>query len=321
MCDASDDARLLALYLLTGQHANMIGCFRLPDGYISEDIKWGSERVSKAFDELFQMGFVTRETSSKWVFIRNFMTWNQLGNPNQGIGALRLFEQVPDKCCFKPDLARSLLDAIAHLDRGKLKGRERVLERFRNQEQEQEQNINPTHNARGDLSDQITNGPPNVDQEFLAGVSEPIGKFSMLDGWRPSPDFRRRAATWGVNLPDPEYLPAELASFSDYWISEGKVFTQVQWEQKFARHIVQVRAKPETGGKSRAGNRTGSTASRAVQEIDAAYEEWQRRHGVECGPDGMASMAGHGGNIFEPLEPEERGGAFGALDSPDRFDD
>ena len=39
----SDDARLLALYLLTGQHTNMIGCFRLPDGYVSEDLAWTPE--------------------------------------------------------------------------------------------------------------------------------------------------------------------------------------------------------------------------------------------------------------------------------------
>ena len=33
----SDDAKVLALYLLTGPHSNIIGCFRLPDGYVSED--------------------------------------------------------------------------------------------------------------------------------------------------------------------------------------------------------------------------------------------------------------------------------------------
>ncbi|EOE5646342.1 DnaT-like ssDNA-binding domain-containing protein [Cronobacter malonaticus] len=59
----------------------------------------------------------------------------------------------------------------------------------------------------------------------------------MTDDWQPSPDFRQRAATWGVILPEPGYLPAELASFRDYWISEGRVFTQIQWEQKFARSL------------------------------------------------------------------------------------
>lgn len=139
MRQVSDDARLLALYLLTGQHTNMIGCFRLPDGYVSEDLNWTSERVSEGFDELSKNGFATRDSASKWVLILNFMRWNPVENPNQGIAALRLFAQVPDKSTVKPELARVLTDAIAHIGSSKLKGSERVLEQFLNQEQEQEQ--------------------------------------------------------------------------------------------------------------------------------------------------------------------------------------
>ena len=135
----SDDARLLALYLLTGQHTNMIGCFRLPDGYVSEDLAWTPERVSKGFDELSENGFATRDSSSKWVLIRNFLSWNSVENPNQGIAALRLFDQVPDKSSVKPELARVLASAISHISIPKLKGSERVLQPFLNQEQEQEQ--------------------------------------------------------------------------------------------------------------------------------------------------------------------------------------
>lgn len=130
----SDDARLLALYLLTGQHTNMIGCFRLPDGYVSEDLAWTPERVSKGFDELSANGFATRDSSSKWVLIRNFLTWNSVENPNQGIAALRLFDQVPDTSTVKPELARVLASAISHIGIAKLKGSERVLEPFLNQE-------------------------------------------------------------------------------------------------------------------------------------------------------------------------------------------
>lgn len=135
----SDDARLLALYLLTGQHTNMIGCFRLPDGYVSEDLNWTSERVAKGFDELSKNGFATRDFASKWVLIMNFMSWNPIENPNQGIAAMRLFSQVPDKSTVKPELARVMADAIAHIGGAKLKGSERVLVPFLNQEQEQEQ--------------------------------------------------------------------------------------------------------------------------------------------------------------------------------------
>ncbi|HGT5731048.1 TPA: DUF1376 domain-containing protein, partial [Escherichia coli] len=96
--------------------------------------------------------------------------------------------------------------------------------------------LNPTHNAR--VRESAPTSEPNgtplqvAEPEFPDGLSEPIGKFPMVDGWHPSPDFRRRAALWGAALPEPEFTPAELAAFRDYWMAEGKVFTQVQWEQK-----------------------------------------------------------------------------------------
>ena len=119
------------------------------------------------------------------------------------------------------------------------------------------------------------------------------------------------------------YLLTELAEFTAYWESEGKVFTQIQWEQKFARHVARVRTqvKPETGGNSHVGAGSEPTASRAVQQIQSAHAEWRRRNGLDGDGNSLATVAGHGGGVFEPMDPEERGGAFAYLDSPDRFDD
>ncbi|MUM75809.1 phage replisome organizer, partial [Escherichia coli] len=142
--------------------------------------------------------------------------------------------------------------------------------------------LNPTHNAResAPISEQEVLSLQAVPPVFLDGLSEPIGKFPMTDSWHPSRDFRRRAALWGVALPEPEFTPAELAVFRDYWSDEGKVFTQVQWEQKFARHVNHVRAqvKPVSKGVNHAAA-PGGTASRAVQEIRAAREQWERENG------------------------------------------
>jgi len=48
----SDQAKLLAIYLLTCTHSNALGCFRIPVGYCMEDLKWNRETVSKRFLEL-----------------------------------------------------------------------------------------------------------------------------------------------------------------------------------------------------------------------------------------------------------------------------
>ncbi|EIP0082487.1 hypothetical protein LRK94_000787 [Salmonella enterica subsp. enterica serovar Ridge] len=172
MRQVSDDARLLALYLLTGQHTNMIGCFRLPDGYVSEDLGWPFERVSKGFDELSRNGFVSRDSTSKWVLIRNFMTWNSIENPNQGISALRLFSQVPDNTSLKPELARILAGAIDHIDPEKLKGSEMVIKPFLNQEQEQEQEQDQEEK---DLSG-AEEDPPQTDEPVFISLPLSGGK-------------------------------------------------------------------------------------------------------------------------------------------------
>ncbi|HAG9144179.1 TPA: prepilin peptidase [Escherichia coli] len=156
----------------------------------------------------------------------------------------------------------------------------------------------------------------------MDGLSEPIGKFPMTDSWYPSRDFRRRAALWGMALPETEFTPAELAAFRDYWAAEGKVFTQIQWEQKFARHVNHVRAqvKPVSKGGSHAAA-PGGTASRAVQEIRAAREQWERENGFISDGNGLEAVGTHGGGLFEPLDPEERGRTFEALDCTDWRDD
>lgn len=79
---------------------------------------------------------------------------------------------------------------------------------------------------------------------------------------------------------EPEYLPTELVAFRDYWTSEGKVFTQIQWEQKFARHVnhVRAKAKPASRGENHAEIQPDSTASRAVQQI-RALAKWTKHVG------------------------------------------
>jgi uncharacterized phage protein (TIGR02220 family) len=114
----SDQSKLLAIYLLTGPHSNMLGCFRLPDGYITEDLKWEIQNAKKSFNNLSEINFLTRDLDSSWVSIHNFLKWNPIQNPRQGIGIQKLFDMVPMKSIvFKP-LVNSLLAYGKYLDKG-----------------------------------------------------------------------------------------------------------------------------------------------------------------------------------------------------------
>ena len=97
----SEDARSLAMYLLTCPHNTIAGVFRLPDGYICDDMQWTPERVSKAFNETVSKGFANRCETTKWVWINKHLEWNPPENPNQRKCAAKISALVPDKCCWK----------------------------------------------------------------------------------------------------------------------------------------------------------------------------------------------------------------------------
>lgn len=116
----SEDARMLALYLMTCPHGNMLGCFRLPNAYAAEDLKWEIERVSKGFEELFQNGFVYRCQRTFWVFIRKYLQWNQFENPNVGKAAGKLFDSLPAPHQIKALLISALREFSPAFPRAKL---------------------------------------------------------------------------------------------------------------------------------------------------------------------------------------------------------
>jgi hypothetical protein len=105
---------MLALYLLTNPHANLIGCYRLPDAYAADDLQWSCERVREGFIELSQKGFLTREDGANWVFIHKYLKWNEFENGNVAIAASKAFDQIPP-IPLKALLAAALIEFGSHL--------------------------------------------------------------------------------------------------------------------------------------------------------------------------------------------------------------
>ena len=98
------DAKLIAAYLLTGPHTNGLGCFYLPDGYMSADLGLSAERVSKGFGELFRKGFVKRCEATDYVFVPKFLKWNPITNANVAKARFRELEAVPSDFTYILDL-------------------------------------------------------------------------------------------------------------------------------------------------------------------------------------------------------------------------
>ncbi|HEO9044199.1 TPA: helix-turn-helix domain-containing protein [Enterobacter kobei] len=178
--------------------------------------------------------------------------------------------------------------------------------------------LNPIRNAREAHEVEPVNLAPVPDYPNQPGTAFPsgpvLGKFPMSPEWSPSADFRKRAALWGFPVPeglDRASLIAALTAFRDYWIAEAKVFSQVQWEQKFARNL-QVRPTQHRGN-NHAGLDPNSTANPTVQRIRAARAEWERNRAAER----MEVLGDGGGRVFEQVGRQERYSAIGPVDCPD----
>ncbi|MCW4985683.1 MULTISPECIES: DnaT-like ssDNA-binding domain-containing protein [Enterobacter] len=178
--------------------------------------------------------------------------------------------------------------------------------------------LNPTHNARGGQVEPVNTGPvpEYAGQPGIAyPAAPPIGKFPMSAEWVPSQDFRQRAAYWNFPVPDnlkASDLKAALASFTDYWISEQKVFTQTQWEQKFSRHLQNVKPT-QSRGNSHAGldkyPPTYNAAQRRALDVRRAQ---LRERGQSVDVLGLDD-----GNLLKPLDGQKRIGPVGPMDCAD----
>lgn len=107
-----EDARMLAAYLLTCPHGTICGAFRLPNGYICDDMQWTTERVVEGLAELLAKGFANRCETTQWVWIRKHYLWNKLENPNQVKSAQKIALSIPDECVWKQDYMRDSAEVL-----------------------------------------------------------------------------------------------------------------------------------------------------------------------------------------------------------------
>lgn len=225
----SDDGKMLALYLLTCSHSTIAGVFRLPDGYIAEDLGWVPERVSKGFDELFRNGFANRCGTTKWVWIRRHFHWNRPENPNQRKAAAKIAQQIPSECVWRLDFIRECGPVLGLPPPSDPNPSGTVPKPFRNQEQEQKQE-----------QDKSAEGKPFPTELKLVGQVEPEVpiRIPIVDG-PDAPILQTEIDEWSLAFPAVDVL-AELREMR-VWASANRAKRKtagglhrfvVQWLQK-----------------------------------------------------------------------------------------
>lgn len=99
----SNDAQLLALYLLTCPHRTTEGLYRLPMAYVRADLNWSQqplrkglrERLAEAFGELSASSFCEYDEQAQVVLVMGALETQAPENPNQVTAAIRQLEELP----------------------------------------------------------------------------------------------------------------------------------------------------------------------------------------------------------------------------------
>ena len=91
----SDDGRYLYLYFLTCEHQNSAGCYRLPDGYACDDLRWSVERYASARKQLVEAGLIGFDESCSVLMIARWYKHNPPMNEKHFIGIERILEKLP----------------------------------------------------------------------------------------------------------------------------------------------------------------------------------------------------------------------------------
>ena len=98
---ASDDARFLYLYLLTNSHQTSAGCYRLPDGYATNDLRWELSRYVKARQELANADLILYDESESVLMITRWFKHTPPMSESHFIGVERILEKVPSQLIWE----------------------------------------------------------------------------------------------------------------------------------------------------------------------------------------------------------------------------
>lgn len=239
----SDDAKLLAIYLMTCHHSTIAGAFRLPYGYVSDDLGWTSERVLQGFAELSAKGFCNRCETTKWVCISKHFEWNRPENPNQRKAAAKVLASIPDECAWKLDFMRAAAEFLGD-DAPEIPNPSATVPKpFLNQEQEQEQEQDINFVAGGSPTTTVRQlGLPCPKERIAELYHQHLPMLPRIKLWTKARESALRSR-WGEMLREKKWAT----------VAEG-----LDWFANFFDHA----AKSDflTGRKRGSGEHSGWTA-------------------------------------------------------------
>ena len=217
------EAQVLALYLMTSPHANMIGVFHCPVLYMAHETGLSMEGASKALASLIEAGYCSYEESSETVFVHRmaaFQIAEQIKPSDKRAGWVVKEWQNIASDVIRAEFFAIYSEAFNLPKQGQI---DSPLEapskthRSQEQEQEQEQDIGA-----------LSASPPK----------SPRGTALSAD-WELPDDWK----TW-AERERPDLDAATVAeSFRDYWTAKpGKDGRKADWQATWRNWVRNQRA-------------------------------------------------------------------------------
>ncbi|HEV7254500.1 MAG TPA: hypothetical protein VGN97_15550 [Mesorhizobium sp.] len=90
----SSDEKVLLFYLLTSEHQNSAGCYRLPEGYVCSDLGWEPATLRKARAALVKADLVDFDPDTETVFICGWLKQCPPQNQKHALGTQTLIGNI-----------------------------------------------------------------------------------------------------------------------------------------------------------------------------------------------------------------------------------
>ena len=210
------EAVIVAMYLMTSPHANMIGVYHCPVAYIAIDTGLSIEGASKGLQSAIEAGFCTYDAGSDYVFVHEFAAY-QVGEEldpkdKRCAGVRNELAKVPKGQCWRGFRARYAVPFNLPLPAETEQRSEAPSMPLRCQEQEQEQKKETTLLTQGS-----------------AFPAESPPALTLVEGSKPKtvPDCPHREvlALWA------EMLPAMPQHDPERWRGTKAEALRVRWRE------------------------------------------------------------------------------------------
>lgn len=304
------EAQIVAFYLMTSPHANMLGLYYLPVLYLAHETGLGLEGASKGLKSAIEAGFCSYDEDTEVVWVHEMAAY-QVGKQlkpgdNKCAGVRNGYATLPENPFLSLFYERYKNDFHLNLKRSYERGSGGASEGLRSQEQDQEQDQEQKPPSNPPRGKKAKNSFDPLIVELPEWISDEL--------WKEWVEYRKQLGKPIKTQQGVTGALNKLAKFREQGYSPESVILEAmanEWQGLF---------EPKNSKVTYGQNipRAGRTAASAVR---AERERWEQQQDKRSGAERVEAVGDAGGDLWESLGDEEWVKTVNAMDRSDFEDD